>query len=277
MQLSLLETDFWIGGALRAAGLPYGALKPAIRMVQWAEMHDGRGLRALLARSRASLTCDPSAIRIAGESASDIQLDAAGQSSFLVGPLALDFAMAKAEAEGRGLARLRNVLDADWLPTLAETASDRGFTTLATYQESCSDAGRAVLAMPGADGAPWWMEMGCATPLHDILMEGPPLPALTEIGRSATTRGGGQQAGAALLCLRLSAAEQSQLRQIPMLLGQAAGARIVGAADYAARRHRLREEGFEIDDQDWQALSALALTTVIESSEESRSQAGDDE
>ena len=92
----------------------------------------------------------------------------------------------------------------------------------------------------------------------------------------AATRAGGQQPGAALLCLRLSQGEQSQLRQIPMLLGQAAAARIIEAADYAARRRRLREEGFEIEEPDWQALSALALTTVIDSSEASRSQAGAD-
>ncbi len=241
MQLSLLETDFWIGSALRAAGLSYGALKPAIRMVQWAEMHDGRGVRALLAGSRAPLPCDPSAIRIASESASDILLDAAGQSSLLLGPAALDFAMAKAGAGGQGLARLRDIVDADWLPALAETASDRGFAALATYQETRSDKGRAVLALPSPDGAPWWMEMACATPLHDRLMQGPPLPALTEVGRSVATRAGGQQPGAALLCLRLSASEQSQLRQIPMQLGQAAGARIISAAAYATRWRRLRE------------------------------------
>ena len=277
MQLSLLETDFWIGGALRAAGLPYGALKPAIRMVQWAEMHDGHGFRHLLESCRDALPCDPDAIEVASEADTDILLDAAEQSSLLVGPAAFDFAMAKAEAEGRGLARLRNIADTGWLPGLVESAAARGLTAALTCQAAGSESGCAVLAIPDAVGSPWWMEMACATPLHDVLMEAGPLPGLSEIGRNLATRASGQQAGAALICLRLSAAEQSQLRQIPMLLGQAAGARIIGATDYAERWRRVRELGFEIGEEDWRVLSALALTTVIDSSEASRSQAGADD
>ena len=274
MQLSLLETDFWIGGALRAAGMPYGALGPAIRMVQWREAYHGEGCSALLALCREPLDCDAASIEISAEDAASTTIDGRGQSALLIGPGALDLAMAKAERQQNGLTRLRETADLQWLPALTDTAARRGFTTVVTYQ---AEEGSAVLALPGStDDGLWWMQMACATPLHDRLMNGAPLPGFAEMGRTLATRGDGQSKGAALLCLKLSPAEQNQLRQMPLMLGQAAGAHILTPGAYAARRQAVLQEGFDVDDAVWQALSALALTTVIEGSETSRLQAGAD-
>ena len=274
MQLSLLETDFWIGGALRAAGIPYGALGPAIRMVQWREAYQGEGCGALLARCREPFDCDAASIEISAEDDASTTIDGRGQSALLIGPGALDLAMAKAEHQQNGLTRLLETTDLEWLSALADTAAKRGFTAIITYQ---ADAGCAVLALPGsADDGLWWMQMACATPLHDRLMSGAPLLGFAEMGRTLATRGDGSSKGAALLCLKLSAAEQNQLRQMPLMLGQAAGASIQTPGAYAARWQEVLQQGFDVDDAVWQALSELALTTVIEGSETSRLQAGAD-
>ncbi len=273
MQLSLLETDFWIGGALRAAGMPYGALGPAIRMVQWREAFQGEGCRELLTRCRRPIACDSASITIVAEDAGSATIDGQGQSALLIGPGALDLALAKAEQQQSGLTRLQAIDDLAWLPALAETAARRGFAAIATYQ---AETGCAVLALPGGDDGLWWMQMACATPLHDRLISGSPLPGFAEMGRTLATRGDGQAKGATLLCLKLSAAEQNQLRQMPLMLGQAAGARILTPSAYAQRWQEVLEQGFRVDDEVWQALSALALTTVIEGSETSRLQAGAD-
>ncbi len=273
MQLSLLETDFWIGGALRAAGMPYGALSPAIRMVQWREAFHGDGCHALLARCRRPIGCDTTAIEIVAEDTDSVTIDGQGQSALLIGPAALDLALAKAEHRQSGLTRLQGTDDLAWLPALAEAAARRGFAAVVTCQ---AEAGCAVLALPGSDDGLWWMQMACATPLHDLLMRGVPLPGLAEMGRVLATRGDGEAEGAALLCLKLSAAEQNQLRQMPLMLGQAAGARILTPSAYARRWREVLEEGFQVDDEVWQALSELALTTVIDGSEASRRQAGAD-
>ena len=274
MQLSLLETDFWIGGALRAAGMPYGALGPAIRMVQWTEAYQGEGCSALLTRCRGPLDCDAASIELVADDADSTTIKGYGQSALLIGPGALDLAMAKAESRQSGLARLQETADLQWLPALADTAAERGFTAIITYQ---ADEGGAVLALPGnADDGMWWMQMACATPLHDRLMSGVALPGFAEMGRSLATRGDGQSRGAALLCLKLSSAEQNQLRQMPLMLGQAAGARIMTPDAYAARWREVLKQGFQVEDAVWRDLSALALTTVIEGSESSRLQAGAD-
>ena len=284
MRLSLLETGFWYTGVLRAAGLPYGAVPAAVRMVQWADAHHGAPEalgHGFLARRCAHLACDAAAPRLTGTGEPVVTIDGAGQSSLLVGPGALDLATVQARNIGVGAAIITNVSDLAWVGSLASHAAGRGLACLLSFA-CASDSGeaadlgalystaRTVVALPGDDGVRW-IDFAVATANHDRLMAGAD-SAATDLGDDAFVTSQAPTPGMALVCWQ----PDPEFGDLITAQAAAAGACVLEPAAVAALDRTVIEHGITVDEEQWRSLAARALTTVIPSSEESLSGAGAD-
>jgi hypothetical protein len=284
VRLSLLETGFWYTGVLRAAGLPYGAVPAAVRMVQWADAHHGAPEalgHGFLARRRAHLACDASAPRLTGTGEPVVTIDGAGQSSLLVGPGALDLATVQARKIGVGAAVITNVSDLAWVGSLASHAADRGlacFLSFACAPDSDEVAdlaalystARTVVVLPGDDGVRW-IDFAVATANHDRLMAGAD-PAATDLDDDAFTPSEAPTPGVALVCWR----PDPEFGDLIVARAMAAGACVLEPAAVTALDRAVIEHGIAVDADQWRHLATRALTTVIPSSDESLAGAGAD-
>ena len=284
MRLATNELPFLYGGVLRALGLPYGAVGAAVRMVQWAEVFHGLGVRALDRRRRgASLSAGETSLL--SDAPGRIALGADGQSALLVGPPALDLATAHAHESGQALVTLAGLRDPLWLGQLARQAAKRGLACALSVQ--CADddpafddlatlysPGRAVVALP-AEPAPLWIELPSAPRSHDRLLSdglGPaerwPEDCLQPSNRAT--------AGATLFVARLDTAESRALGERLRRDAAAAGATVLEPEAVAALEARALREGLEVPDEVYGPLARFGLTTLVPASADSRRQAGAD-
>ena len=282
MRLSLLEAGFWYTGVLRAAGLPYGAVPAAVRMVQWADAHHGAPEalgHGFLARRRTHLACDVSAPRLTGTGEPVVTIDGAGQSSLLVGPGALDLATVQARKTGVGAAVITNVSDLAWAGSLASHAAGRGLACFLSF--ACDPDGheaadlaalysiaRTGVALPGDDGVRW-IDFAVATANHDRLMAGAD-PAATDLDDDAFVPSEAPTPGVALVCWQ----PDRDFGDSIVAQAIAAGARVLEPAAVAALDRAVIERGIAVDDDQWRSLASHALTTVIPGSKESLAGAG---
>jgi hypothetical protein len=285
MRLSLLETGFWYAGVLRAAGMPYGAVPAAVRMVQWADVHQSEPLglgHAFLGRRRGALACDAAAPRLTGQGDTVVTIDAAGQSSLLVGPGALDLATVRARRGGIGAAVIANVTDLAWLGGLADHAAGRGLACMLSF--ACApDAAeaadlaqlyspaRTLIAVPSDSGIRWF-DLGGATTNHDRLMAGAE-PAVSDLDDHGFALSPTPAPGAALVCWGPDDALSARIAALAV----AAGAWVIDPAAVAALGRKVVELGVAVDDDEWRHLAITALTTVIPSSADSLAAAGADQ
>lgn len=285
MRLALYETGFLFSTALRANGFPYGALQSAVRMVQWAEIFHGVGLRFLDRRRRAVHGHDPKAIRIVADGPNGATIDGGGQSALLLGPGALDLATAKAERNGTGVVTVTKLRDHLWLGQLAEQAAKRGLLCCLTFQAALNSAeaadlrvlyspGRSIVAIPG-DGAPHWIEAASAPVAHDRLMRDAAAPR-DVFAADCLTPADDPQPGFIVVLQRLEAAALADTRDALLDAASRAGATVLDPGAVRALHRRALRDGFDVDPDDYYPLARYGLTTVIPSTEDSRAQAGAD-
>jgi len=281
MRLSFMETGFVYGNALRAQGLPYGAIAAAVRMVQWAEVHHGIGVAYLDRRARPRVPSRPP--RVLAHEGGRLVVDAGGGSSLVVGPGVLDLACAAAAAHGVAAVAVRALDDLGWLGALAAQATRRGLACVLSFaaDPASSDArdlaalyspARSVFATP-AEPAPWWIEAPLAHALHEGLLAGEALSDVrSALALASRPAAGAPPPGASLLCLTAAVGADDAARTLRGWPGERACA--WEPDDLAALRRRAFEQGMAVDDAAFAAVTRRALATVIPSSEESRHQAG---
>jgi LDH2 family malate/lactate/ureidoglycolate dehydrogenase len=289
MRLSLLETGFWIGNALRAAGLPYGASSAAVRMAQWAEAFHGIGWTLIERRCGAGRGFDAPPARIVAEDPRGATIDAGGQSSLLLGPGALDLVCAKAHGEGAAAATIADLRDLAFLGQLCGHAARRGFLACLAFradeaQEELHDLaalygpGRGIVALPvpGRE-APLWIELPRAPEGHGLIQSGAwrdLSPA--DLGAAFLAPAPAAAPGVTLAVAAIPEGEVDALARALRELAARHGAEVHTPEDVAATWRRVLEQGFEVDDARWESLARFALSAVVPSSEASRDQAGAD-
>ena len=286
MRLALYETGFLFSTALRANGFPYGALQSAVRMVQWAEIFHGVGLRFLDRQRRAVHGHDPKAIRIVADGPTGAAIDGGGQSALLLGPGALDLATAKADRNGIGVVTVTNLRDHLWLGQLAEQAAKRSLLCCLAFQampESAEAAdlrvlyspGRSIVAIP--DGpAPHWIELTSASVAHDrLLRDGPDAPT-DKLLQDVLAPADAPLPGFSMMLQRLDATVLAETRELLLDAASRVGATVLDPEAVAALHKRALRDGFDVDPDDYYPLARYGLTTVIPSTEDSRAQAGAD-
>ncbi len=288
MRLSLLETSFWYGNALRAAGLPTGAVGAAVKMVQWAEAYHGMGTAYLERRRRAPMSFEPTMLRLTDEGATAFSVDAGGQSALLAGPGILDLATAKARDAGRATARVTGLRDLGFLGQLAERAVERGLAVFVTFQAApgSGDAealaglysqGRGIAALPleGEDG-PLWVELPAAPAAHSRLMAGEAALAAEDLATLALAAAETPAPGATLACFALPPDDCVELAVVLQTAAEAAGAFMIRSCETASLWRTVTVRGLVVADETWDSLARYALTAVVPSSQGSRAQAGAD-
>jgi hypothetical protein len=249
MRLSHEETTFWYGCALRAAGLPAGALPAAVAMIQWAEIRHGLGV-AYFDRRAATLALDAGAMRLCA----DNTIDGGGQSSLLVGAALLDVAIVAAQSDGRATIRAVNTGDAGWLGQLCTVAAERGLIGVLSVRAHGTDAQdlaalysarRTIAALPDGTAIEWDRIM--VLPGHAPVESGATLTLFDPV------RHGGIGA---------------------QILSAADGAIILRGDDVAARTRAVMREGVEVDGAAWRRLAQRAFGVLAQSTEQSLRGAG---
>jgi len=249
MRLSHEETTFWYGCALRAAGMPAGAVPAAVAMIQWAEIRHGLGV-AYFDRRWPTLGLDAGAMRLTADDA----IDGGGQSSLLVGPALLDIATVAAKTHGRATITAANTGDAGWLGQLTSVAATRGLAAVLSFTARGSDAtdlaelysaGRTIAALP--DGAAIEWDKATAAPGH----------APAEHGVALTCVDPARHAG--------YAAE---------IVAAAAGATVLSPQDIAAKYKDAMRGGVAVDAAAWRRLARGAFAVLAQSSARSLRAAG---
>ncbi len=249
MRLSHEETTFWYGCALRAAGLPAGAVPAAIAMIQWAEIRHGLGV-AYFDRRAATLALNAGAMRLRADNA----IDGGGQSSLLVGPALLDIAIVAAKTQGRATIAADNIGDAGWLGQLCDVAAERGLTAVLSFTALGSDAvdlaqlysaRRTIAALPDGTAIEW--NMAVALPDH--------APGTQNV--TLTVADPARDAGFAA-----------------HILAAADGATILTRDDVAARYRDAMRHGMDVDAAAWRRLAQRAFTVLAQSTEQSLRGAG---
>ena len=284
MRMALLESGFWFGNALRAAGLPYGAVGAAVKMAEWVEAFHGLGVACLDAQGRVPLAGDAGRMRIAGKRGGLTMIDAGGQSALMVGPVALDLAIADARKSGAGQVSIANLTDYLWLGQLAELAAGRGFACALGFQaegpempflETHYSAGRSIVAVPAEPG-PWWLELDAASKLHGEVMRGEVQAIGAAAFDGALVAENDAPVGVSLLCAEMDTPSRAMLKDRLLALDDSQRAQVKTSDETAEIWRRVREDGFDVDAEAWRRVANWALTTVVPSSETSRHQAGAD-
>jgi hypothetical protein len=286
MRMSLLETSFWYGNALRAAGLPTGAVGAAVKMVQWAEAYHGMGTACLERRCRAPMSFDPAALRLTDEGATAFSVEAGGQSALLAGPGILDLATAKARDAGRATARVTGLGDLGFLGQLAERAVERGLVVFVTFQAEpgSGDAealaglysqGRGIAALPleGEEG-PLWIELPAAPAGHARLMAGETALAAADLAALALEAAEIPAPGATLACFELPPDDCIELAVVLQTAAETAGLFMIKSCETASLWRGVNVRGLDVADETWESLARFALSAVVPSSQTSRAQAG---
>jgi hypothetical protein len=249
MRLSHEETTFWYGCALRAAGLPAGAISAALAMIQWGEIRHGLGV-AYFDRRAATLALDAVAMRLHA----DNTIDGGGQSSLLVGPALLDIAIVAAEPDGRATVRAVNVDDAGWLGQLCTVAAERGLVAVLSVTAQSTDAQdlavlysarRTIAALPDGTAIEW----------DDAIV----LPGHTPAESGVT----------------LTLADPARHAGIGAQIVSAADGAIILSGDAVTARHRdVMRNGVEVDAAAWRRLAQRAFRVLAQSTEQSLRGAG---
>ena len=249
MRLSHEETTFWYGCALRAAGLPAGAVNAAIAMIQWAEIRHGLGV-AYFDRRAATLALDAGAMRLAADNA----IDGGGQSSLLVGPALLDIAIVAAKTQGRATVSAVKIGDAGWLGQLCDVAAARGLAAVLSFTAQGTDAmdlaqlysaRRTIAALPDGTAVEW--NTAVALPGHAPAAQGVTLT----VADPASDAGFAAQ-----------------------ILAAAEGATIRSRGDIAARTRDAMRHGVDVDAAAWRRLAHRAFAVLAQSTEQSLRGAG---
>lgn len=283
MRLATNELPFLYGGVLRALGLPYGAVGAAVRMVQWAEVFHGLGVRGLDRQRRQGGSLAADAPTPLSDDERRIAIDAAGQSSLLIGPAALDLATARARERGRALVTLTELRHPLWLGQLANQATRRGLACALSFQCEPEDAddlaalysqGRTIVALP-SEPAPLWVELPGAAQSHvRLLTVG---PGAGEAWPDDSLKPADQaEPGVALMVARLERAQAHSLAERLRTEAPAAKATLLEPDAVEALERRALRDGVEVPDEIYYPLARFGLTTLVPASEDSRSQAGAD-
>lgn len=256
MQLSLTETAFWYGCALRVAGVPAGAVYAAIRMMQWADFRHGFAV-SYFERSRRDFNSDLSGLRLID----DNTIDACGLTSLIAGPLLLDRATVAAKITGRATVRALNVGDCGWLGQLAELATRRGLAAHLSFRSEGDDAvvlgdiysrNRTIVGLPG-NNAPWWFETDTAfANLANGMELAEPSVALTCIDP-----------------LRFP----EFVDGVRVVASGFGSGRVTPAEIVENDRVKMRE-GWQVDDIEWRSLAEYGFGVLAESTEKSLRSAG---
>lgn len=161
MKVSILEYPTLVGRALMIAGMARGASAAAARLVLWRELAHGDGL-ASLERHLPELERSPrESPRLAIGSGGARLAEAGGASLLLVGPGALDLAVADASRSGRGAIRIQGATGGVFAAGLAPSAAERGMAA-SLRCEKPEDGGDVVLVCLAAGGAADILEEGRA-------------------------------------------------------------------------------------------------------------------
>ncbi len=249
MRLSHEETTFWYGCALRAAGLPSGAVPAAVAMIQWAEIRHGLGV-AYFDRRGPGLRLDPGAMRLTADDA----IDGGGQSSLLVGPALLDIATVAAKTQGRASITAVNIGDAGWLGQLTAMAAARGLVAVLGFTAQGSDAddlaalysaGRTIAALPDGTAIEW--DTAIALPGHAPAADGVTLSCVDPARHPAI----GTE-----------------------ILAHAHGAMVLSRDEVAAKFDHAMRHGLAVDAAAWRRLADSAFAVLAESTERSLRGAG---
>ncbi|WP_120497047.1 hypothetical protein [Kiloniella sp. EL199] len=270
MRVSLLDFRDRLEDCLEARGAQEITLDRASSMIQWAERLHRCGIRFLAKNNDAYSRTDMTRIEEVTEKGNAVFLNANGQSLAVAGIQALEKASVSAKEQGMGLAVISGVCDLVGLGQLVEETVQDGLACFATFMvDPVSEEGqiltelygnsRGIVGVPG-DDEDLYIELYGLPVSHDVFMQGITPSNIGELVVSALTKSDQaksdkQVSGCTILVLDLP-----QL-YLDMIKGLEAGvssapARLFNPADQIARNQDIAEQGYQIEEGDWEMICA---------------------
>ncbi|WP_156176838.1 hypothetical protein [Kiloniella spongiae] len=282
MRVSLIDFRDKLEDCLEARGAQEITLDRASTMVQWAERIHRCGIRFLAKNKSAYSQTDMTKIEQLSEQGNTVFLDAKGQSLAVAGIQAMEKASLNAKDQGMGLAVISNVCDLVGLGQLVEEAMQDGLACFATFAvDQVSEEGqiltelygncRGIIGVPG-DEEDLYIELYGLPVSHDAFMQGITpgnigelvVSALTksDLTKSDPNKSDKQVPGCTLLVLDLPQLYPDMIKGLEAGVSTAP-ARLFNPADQIARNQDIAEEGYQVEEGDWNMICAQeGLTTV---------------
>ena len=267
MRVPLLDFRDKLEDCLEARGAQEITLDRACAMVQWVERVHRCGIRYLARRDGAFRKAELQQIELSFENGNTSFLDAGGLSLAVVGPQALDKATLAARDQGMGLSIISNVNDLIGLGQLVEEAVGQGLACFASFVvDPLSEEGqilteiyghsRGIIGVPGKD-EDLHIELYGLPASHDAFMQGITPVNMGELVVSALSKSEKQEAGCTLLVLDLPDLYENLIKGLEAGV-KASPARLFNPVDQAARYHDIAEQGYDLDEADWKAVTSSA-------------------
>ncbi len=277
MRVSLLDFRDRLEDCLEARGAQEITLDRASSMIQWAERIHRCGIRFLAKNKDAYSQTDMTRIEQLSEKGNAFFLNANGQSLAVAGIQALEKASARAKEQGMGLAVISDVCDLVGLGQLVEETIEGGLACFATFVvDAVSEEGqiltelygnaRGIVGVPG-DEEDLYIELYGLPVSHDAFMQGITPGNIGELVVSALTKSDQaksdkQAPGCTLLVLDLPQLYPDMIKGLEAGVSTAP-ARLFNPADQIARNQDIAEEGYQVEEGDWNAICAQeGLTSV---------------
>ncbi|WP_125933327.1 hypothetical protein [Kiloniella majae] len=277
MRVSLLDFRDRLEDCLEARGAQEITLDRASSMIQWAERIHRCGIRFLAKNKAAYSRTDMTRIKALSEKGNTVFLDANGQSLAVAGIQAMDKASVHAKEQGMGLAVISNVCDLVGLGQLVEETMEDGLACFATFVvDPVSEEGqiltelygnsRGIIGVPG-DEEDLYIELYGLPVSHDVFMQGITPGNIGELVVSALTKSDPEKSdkqvpGCSLLVLDLPQLYPDMIKGLEAGVSTAP-ARLFNPADQIARNQDIAEEGYQVEEGDWNVICTQeGLTTV---------------
>ncbi|WP_419905531.1 hypothetical protein [Kiloniella sp.] len=264
MRIPLLDFQDKLEDCLEARGAQDTALDQASAMIQWAERIHRCGISYLARESDAFKKTNLNLVALTSEKENASFIDCGGQSLAVAGPQALEKAILHAKESGMGLAALSDVSDLIGVGRLVEEAVEKGYACFATFVVNpLSDEGqllteiyghsRGIIGVPSPEET-LHIELYGLPVSHDAFIQGIAPSNIGELLVSVLSKTENVLPGCTLLCLDLPDLYDNIIKGLEAGV-KAAPARLYNPADFEARNRDIAEEGYEVNEQDWKAIT----------------------